>query len=378
MPKELTLSMATKRRKKRTNIEISEVFPRLETEDEGNIRLILRLKESKSALKEMISRGYIHWIIPYSGGKDSTATVIVALETALELAKNGSTYPKSIDIVYSDTQVEIPIIKQHAIEFLNFLKDFERIKKLPVKYHIVHPDIEESFWVCLIGKGYPPPHQLFRWCTHRLKIRPIERAFQSLIKPNKTIIITGVRFGESKNRDIRLMNSCKRGGECGHGVWFQYSSRLKIGYLAPIVNWLKCDVWDFLNLEAPSLGYPTHYLEEKIYKGRNLRFGCWICTVVKQDKTMENLTSNPEYSYLKPLLEFRNWIIQITSVHTSREKRPDGTPGRLKLSIRKRILRKLLELQSEMGISLITEEEINLIKMLWENPKYRGYEHGNR
>ena len=33
--------------------------------------------------------------------------------------------------------------------------------------------IEESFWVNIIGRGYPPPNRTFRWCTQRMKIDPV-------------------------------------------------------------------------------------------------------------------------------------------------------------------------------------------------------------
>src|SRR5208337_4460920 len=113
----------------------------------------------------------------------------------------------------------------------------ERLSKLPIHCHIVKPKLEDRFWVNVLGKGYPPPHQRFRWCTNRLKIRPCEYGLRKHIIKGKTAIITGVRFGESHSRDQRLNASCVRGGECGQGIWFEKSNRLGVGYLAPIINW---------------------------------------------------------------------------------------------------------------------------------------------
>ena len=337
-----------------------------ESEDSG-ARFLLRFNESKAILKNMTSRSYNHWIITFSGGKDSTTTVVTALETALEFEGQ----VERIDIVYSDTLLEIPPIHQYALSFLQFLQKFERIARLPFYCHVVYPKVKERFWVCLLGKGYPPPHQRFRWCTRRLKIEPVEDALKSFVQPGRTLILTGVRFGESRNRDTNLIQSCRRGGECGQGLWFRYSSRLQAGYLAPIVHWNECDVWDFLQLYAPFLGYPTGRLEESVYNGRETRFGCWMCTVVRQDKTMEKLTALSEWSHLKPLLDFRQRVKDITSCLNSRVIRPDGKPGRLTLATRRQLLRELLELQTALEMTLISPEEIKAIESFWRTDKYK-------
>jgi DNA sulfur modification protein DndC len=334
-----------------------------------NKRLLENIEETKQIITKFFYHGYNHWIITFSGGKDSTTTVILALETILQ-----ENLPiQRVDIVYSDTLIEIPVIYQYALKFLNFLKQFERIKSLSIFYHIVQPRIEDRFWVCLLGRGYPPPHQRFRWCTQRLKINPVEAALKAYIQPNRTIILTGVRFGESVARDQRMSLSCQRGGECGQGVWFQHSSRLQAAYLAPIAYWQECDVWDFLNFVAPQWGYPTHLLSKEVYNGQNLRFGCWMCTVVSQDRTMERLVSQPQWAHLRPLLDFRGKIIEVTRSMESRLLRPDGTPGRLSLETRRKLLEELLLLQSTLGMTLISDEEVSFIQRLWEDERYQDY-----
>lgn len=334
--------------------------------NDNGARFLLRLRESESALHSIIERGYDHWIITFSGGKDSTTTLVIALETALSL----SPQVERIDVVYSDTMIEIPVIQQYALGFLEYLKGFHRVASLPLHCHVVYPAIEESFWVCLLGKGYPPPHQRFRWCTRRLKIAPVEDALKSFVRPDKTVILTGVRFGESRDRDARLHQSCSRGGECGQGVWFKYSPRLQAACLAPIVDWNECDVWDFLQFYAPVLGYPTNHLEESVYNGRETRFGCWMCTVVRQDKAMEKISSLPKWSHLRPLLDFRRRVKELTAYTESRVLRPDGKPGRLTLAVRKQLLGELLDLQARIGMTLISGEEVEAIHMLWSHREY--------
>lgn len=328
-------------------------------------RIFKRMDEAKAALNHVLEKGYDHWIITFSGGKDSTSTVAMSLETALECTGR----LRRIDVIYADTGLEIPTIHQYALSFLNHLRKSSRFKKLPLHCQTAHPKINGSFWVCLLGKGYPPPHQLFRWCTRRLKIEPVEDRLRRFMQPDRTVIITGVRFGESKNRDRTLSQSCTRGGECGQGLWFRYSSRLKAGYLAPLVDWNDCDVWDYLLLVAPSLGYPSAELEN-VYNGRETRFGCWMCTVVRQDKAMEKTIAQPEWNHLSPLAEFRKHVWELTRSTDTRYLRADGRPGGLRHEVREALLAQLLEMQVEVGIGLISNDEIQAIKEIWGKEGY--------
>lgn len=335
------------------------------TVQDGNVaRLFNRIEQAKGSLNHVLEKGYDHWIITFSGGKDSTSSIVVSLETALERAGK----VKRIDIVYADTLIEIPTIRNFAVSFLRKLKNLSRIGHLPLKFHITKPEIQQRFWVRMLGKGYPPPHQRFRWCTKRLKIDPVEKSLKGFIQPNRTVIITGVRFGESNGRDKRLSQSCSRGGECGQGIWFTHSNRLKAGYLAPLINWSNCDIWDFLTLYAPEMGYPTTNLEQ-VYNGHETRFGCWMCTVVRQDKAMEKTIAQPKWNHLAPIAEFRNYVWRATRGSETRERREDGLPGRLKLGVRKNLLNRLEQVQKKVGFELISEEEILEIRKLWKHKR---------
>jgi len=175
-----------------------------------------------------------------------------------------------------------------------------------------------------------------------------------------------VRFGESSSRDNRLNQSCSRGGECGQGLWYQESSRLKAGYLAPIINWPVCDVWDYLIGFASFLGYPTRDLET-VYNGHDTRFGCWTCTVVKQDKAMARTIEQDEWAHLHPLYHFRNHLWDSTRDIKTRLLRKDGTKSKLKKPVRRKLLNELLAIQEEVGMTIISKPEIKYIYKLWEN-----------
>lgn len=327
-----------------------------------NSSLFDRIKESNKSFGYLLSQGFENWIITFSGGKDSTTTLILALEYIIK-------YPervKRVDIVYCDTLVEIPSINEFSIDFLEKLKVLSRIKNIPLHINIVKPQLADRYWVKMLGYGYPPPHQKFRWCTRRLKITPVNQVLKEYIIKNKTAILTGVRFGESKDRDIRLNNSCIRGGECGQGLWFEKSQRLGIGYMAPIINWPLCDVWDFLIGFAPHMGYPTLMLKE-VYNGHDTRFGCWTCTVVKQDKAMLRTIEQKNWKHLKPLYNFRIEIWETTRLKENRIMKPNNSPGKINKTTRAYLLNRLIDIQNEVKIKLISSEEINFIKDVWSN-----------
>jgi DNA sulfur modification protein DndC len=109
------------------------------------------------------------------------------------------------------------------------------------------------------------------------------------------------------------------------------------------------------------------------------RFGCWTCTVVKEDKSMSALIRNGE-TWMKPLLDFRNKLAEDRNVSTNRsETRRNGqnaitedgfNQGNYTAEYRARILRELLALQKEIQkvkplTELITNQELIAIQVYW-------------
>lgn len=333
------------------------------TEFDSGSRLTYLIDQSVAMLKRAIEVGGLdHWIVMFSGGKDSTVALALALRAAEETGK-----VKRIDVILGDTKVEIPLLKDHATSFLAGLPALEERSRTTLKTHVTTPSDDRSFWVYIIGRGYPPPHRSFRWCTTKLKIEPAEKIIRREMTHGRTAILTGVRFGESDARDRRLNLSCSRGGECGHGMWVQSSPRLGAVYLGPIIAWKECDIWDFLNYVAPSWGYSTESLNE-IYKGPQTRFGCWTCTVVKQDRAMAKLTQREEYSTYAELRDLRDWLQVFGKEKENRVLRENGVVGRLTLAARAEILKRVLEAQERSGHNLIEASEVALIREIWADP----------
>lgn len=310
------------------------------------------------SFNKAFEEGYTKWAVMFSGGKDSTAIAVLACEWM----KVNPNKKVEITFVYSDTNVEIPTLALQSSIFLQHLSNYGNIE-------VVRPRPEKTFWVLHLGKGYPAPHQKFRWCTDKLKIDPTKDIINSLKKSGKVAIFTGVRFGESDVRDQSMYSACSRGGECGQGIWMKESEGLGVGYFAPIAFWRQCDVWDYVNFEAYRLGYPTENLET-IYNGRDSRFGCWTCTVVQQDKTMKRIVETTDGEKFKPLLALRDFMKSEATKEDNRVIRPSGQKGRLNLNYRKKLLDMINLAEVELGFEIISSSERSKINQIWNDPKY--------
>jgi DNA sulfur modification protein DndC len=316
------------------------------------------LLRTLSKLHYAVYSGKRHWIITYSGGKDSTLLTVIACEI---IRRSLNWKPDSIDVVYCDTLEEIPPMHQAALEFLNYIHATADEEALPIHTHIAQPAPKETYWYLMLGKGYPAPHRRFWWCTERLKINPVKRKLAELNHhQDGTAVLTGVRFGESDRRDgkMRKASQCMGEGECGQVLKYQ-------GALAPIVHWKTCQVWDFLALMASSWGWPTHMVAE-LYGDAPIRFGCWVCTLIDRDQALDAVTEKSEWEYLSALASFKQKTLDATADPEARVTRPNGVPGKFKIATKKKLLRELEELQERIGLELISPDEERRIRHYWE------------
>jgi DNA sulfur modification protein DndC len=98
----------------------------------------------------------------------------------------GEQRKKTISVLCTDTRVEIPAIAQMIEGTLDRMRKCSEQHNLNIDANNVAPTFrsahaglkagattKESFWVTIIGRGYPPPNRTFRWCTQRMKIDPV-------------------------------------------------------------------------------------------------------------------------------------------------------------------------------------------------------------
>ena len=332
------------------------------------------------------------WLIGYSGGKDSTLLCCLVMEMLQRLTPYQR--HKTVYIVSSDTMVENPIVKNYMHRMSAMIN--QAGNELKVKADIIYPEIADTFWSKVIGLGYPTPEAPgFRWCTERLKIHPMNKYTLDTIKTNgQVVLLLGVRKAESTYRANNI-----RSREIEGKILVPHTDIEGAHVYNPLTEIPNELVWKFL-LKDDSLtpwGSDNKYLFS-LYQGENLgeeqsvigeidkdkipvtghsRFGCWICTMVKEDKSLKAFIDRGE-TWLEPLRDFRNWLIELRSTPSAREnkrrngqmyKKADGEYGLGPFTMESRveILRRLLQLEVTYNFDLITLEELKFIDKTWDD-----------
>lgn len=342
------------------------------------------------------------WIIGFSGGKDSTV-LLTLVWLALRKIKRDTITPfqlrRPIYVVCNDTMVENPIIATYVDEVLAQIETKAREEDLPIFVRKTEPKLEDSFWVNVIGKGYPVPNTAFRWCTDKMKIKPTARfIIEQVDECGEAIILIGTRKAESATR----ARSIKKHEVYGKRLTNHTILRNTYVY-APIKELMLEEVWYIINAIPSPWGFDNSILFN-IYKDASAddyecptvvtdkshgscgqsRFGCWVCTVVKDDKSMRSLIKNGR-EWMKPLYDFRIEIDQERNIIENRMPyRRDGRRaindmGPYVFSYRAKMLRRLLEVQHDLQkhnpkIKLISDQELIAIQVNWYRDFNFGYQ----
>ena len=354
--------------------------------------------EEFAVIKKEMELVYLHdrrpWMIGYSGGKDSTLLCQLVFEMLEGLPEKKRWKP--VYIVTSDTMVENPIVKAYMHKMSKAINNASAAKNLNVQAHIIYPEIRQTFWSLVIGLGYPTPEPPgFRWCTERLKINPSNAfTYNTIKKDGEIVILLGVRKAESAARS-RSISSREIEGK----ILTPHPQIAKAYVYSPLSEIQNENVWEYLLQGEGKSAWDTdnNYLYN-LYRGESLseedsvvgqvdkenmkitgnsRFGCWICTMVKEDKSLKNFIDHGATDLI-PLRDFRNWLVELRANPEAREyRRRNGSVyltasgdfgrGPFTMEARKEILRRLLRLEVETGFELITSDELKMIDKLWED-----------
>ena len=329
------------------------------------------------------------WIVGFSGGKDSTLVAHLVFDAVMQVAPRRRN--RQIYFVSNDTLVESPFVTRQVQEQFDMVQCAADCFSLPITTVITRPKLEHTFWVLLIGKGYPCPNQKMRWCTDRLKIRPTSKfILDNVSRFGSAIIVLGVRKDESSSR----RQSIERHKNLENSYLTFHGSLRRAFIYRPIVELTTSDVWYILGHYDPPWG-GTHEKLIQMYRDAeggecpmvlsqdeapgcgtsSSRFGCWACTVVNKDKSLQGFVNSGQKKY-QLLIDFRDWLQAIRNDPTYRQaRRRNGqltflASGRIMggpftLKARQEILQRLLNVQEQYGEPLISEEEIRLIRELW-------------
>lgn len=327
------------------------------------------------------------WVIGFSGGKDSTLLTQLVFDVLLSLAPHERT--RTVHIVSNDTLVESPLVISHIASVQRDLEQATSAWRLPLRTVTTRPDGDATFWVNLIGRGYPPPNRNFRWCTDRMKIQPTSRYIREQADASgEVILLLGVRRSESSTR--AAMVARYDNGQRLH----KHNDLLNCMVFRPIVELSTDEVWEYLAFSPPPWG-GTHNALFKLYMdagaaecptvlsqedpascgSSSSRFGCWTCTVVDKDRSLSGFVE-AGFAEFAPLVAFRDWLASIRDDPQRRMARRrngrftvtnDGVfiPGPFTLETRQEILDRIQDMEREMKSVLIHEDEVARIQAIW-------------
>ena len=338
----------------------------------------------------------IPWIIGFSGGKDST-TVLTLVWRALLLVREErgqKALSRQVFVVNNDTLVENPIITDYIVEVLDCIKKGASEQNLPIRVEITLPKLEDSFWINFLGKGYPVPNNQFRWCTERLKIKPTSQFILDKVDAmGEAIVLIGTRLSESAAR----AKSIRKHEIKGHRLTKHPLNPNTFTY-APIKELYLEEVWYVLSKEPSPWGYdndkllqiyadasaddyecPTMITDKTQPSCGQSRVGCWVCTGVKEDKSMKALVEHGN-AWMAPMLAYRDLMVEGRNVSENRyATRRNGQAavdaeghnmGNYTFEYRKDMLKRLLILQRDLQkikphMELVSNQELVAIQINW-------------
>ena len=355
-----------------------------------------RFEEVRLAIKTEYRKKHSDpWIVAYSGGKDSTLLLQLVWETILSLAPEERR--REVHVIANDTLVESPVVIQHLKNSMKAIAQAASDAKLPITTRISQPYVDQTFWVNVIGRGYIPPTRNFRWCTDRMKIQPTNRLITEILSQHKrAVLLVGTRRSESQTRRRNMDR---------HGVSANkmnpHSSIKNCRMFAPLADLEDNEVWMVLMQRRPPWGV-SHRNLITIYRNAgggecplvlskddapscgstSPRFGCWTCTVVKKDRSMNGTieSGHPEQVKLEALLEFREELVRLREDNENRsivrrdgltKRRDDGTSvyGPFTLLVREQILGNLRALEARTGEQMISQPELEVIEDIWRHDR---------
>lgn len=372
--------------------------------------------------KELYLSDDIPWVIGYSGGKDSTAILQLVWQALQELAAEKKAH-KKVHVISTDTLVENPIVALWVTRSLKQMEAAVKEQGIPLEAHRLTPAVNDRFWVNLIGRGYPAPRYKFRWCTDRLKISPSNNFIKSVVQKNgEAILVLGTRKAESSTRAATMEIYENRADNTRRAAGLTVNKELdRVWVYTPIATWSNDDVWQFLMQVRNPWGFKNQELLT-MYQGAtedgecplvvdkstpscgDSRFGCYVCTMVGEDKSMSAMIHNDnEKEWMLPLLQLRNEIdindsnkeIKSRKIMADKDRRDfrrmngsltvhinehgaDLVRGPYRQYFREHMLRKVLQAQVQVqalgpkevkNLELLTIEDLEAIRNIWVNVK---------
>lgn len=211
-------------------------------------------------------RDHETYIVSYSGGKDSTATLLWALDNLPR---------ERLRIIFCDTGAEWPetynylkYIEQHLGVTIEHIKNGNKPLPMPASGRERQTWVNATSLLDMIRQRGMWPSARMRYCTKYLKQWPLR-----LHVPSSSVLLFGERRVESKRRA-----SLEKWDINGAGFH-------KSPVFRPILNWSDSEVWNYL--------HSHHILPNPVYNYAT-RCGCWCCIMAPKVQVMSFCKLHPE------------------------------------------------------------------------------------
>lgn len=291
--------------------------------------------EDKVALaKESIIRQFRegnHLVVGTSFGKDSSVCNALVCSAMLDAREQGINIPRVV-FAHSMTGYDNPAIDQYAIGEIKALRDYIHKHSLPAVVEVQEPTLSNDYLVNMVGgRMVATMPGTGRACADMLKVqtnRQLKRRLKSML-PGPVVNVVGKRWDESAMRASNMAAS----GERPDATVEVNGERL----LTPIAHFTIDDVWMTVGMaklareSSTAAAYETYTDFEamtKAYRDGNggecmvsafaygkagsttcgARFGCWTCTQVESDRSMENMVAET-HPHFRNLLNIRQYIL---------------------------------------------------------------------
>lgn len=309
-----------------------------------------KLEKTINTIKNFMLQGFT--INLGISGKDSFCVAHCAIE-ALKLAIQINPNVRPLHITTVDTTIDnfeiMAFLQDCHLAFESYGEEFN----LPVVSTFIKPRTQSRPLVQYIGRGLilrTMTNQIGRrQCTSDWKITPLidfTKKLKDKYQTDKLLNLSGSRAEESKSRAAALDK---------RNETIDTLTVTDMGYkLAPIKDWTLNDVWGLINSiedgvvesfgENLTRDLRQHYSAGNsgacdVLVGNSManskpcssRFGCTMCSLVKEDHSLKNQieTSKEKYGYMAGILELRNYMfntlndLKLTRARYSKKLRDD-------------------------------------------------------
>lgn len=218
----------------------------------SSLPLAEKVAGAVAAIKAQVMLGR-SLVVAWSGGKDSSATLNLAI-TALRELKAAGTETPMLHVVHSDTQVENPVISEYNKRQIRSIEKYSFDSGLSIRVWVASPGLSGDYLVSMLGGRTVASVGNNTKCQQGLKAVPLDKikkevrkfiAEQKGIKPKETEIVSliGTRFDESASRN-RMMK--ERGESATDAVEVMADTGDLV--LSPIADWEAFDVFGYIGM----------------------------------------------------------------------------------------------------------------------------------